>query len=286
VSAPTYRPRYLTARDGLSLFYRDYDAGSRANRVPALCLSGLTRNSADFDRLARRLMPSRRVVALDYRGRGLSERAPDASTYDPTVYLDDIRQLMAAAGLHRAVVLGTSLGGLLAMALGVAAPTTVAAVILNDVGPVIEADGLSELRKILSRNEPQPDWPSAIAHLRNVLPDLSLTSDGDWLEFAKATYREDSDGLLRFDWDPRIIQALDTKHSAIPDLWPIFNSLKRVPTLAIRGGRSRVFQAETLDAMRARHPGLETLTLEQVGHAPSLDEPETRKAIDDFLRYL
>jgi len=276
-----YRERLWHAADDLPLYLRDY-GDPYAARTPMLCLSGLTRNAADFDTVARRLAAGgRRVICPDYRGRGRSGRAADWRTYAPPRLVADLLDLLAMLDLHRVAVIGTSLGGLLAMGLAVARPSVLAAVVLNDVGPDVHAKGLGRIADFIRRDRPQPDWESAEAELRRRLPTLGLADDDAWRRFTRGTYREGADGRLHFDWDVRLVRTLG---GPVPDLWPLFGALARVPVLAVRGGVSDVLTAATLQRMGATRPDLRALVVPGVGHAPSLDEPECRAAIDDLLR--
>jgi len=276
-----FRERRIAARDGRLLYVRDHgDPG--APRLPLLCLPGLTRNSADFARTAARHARERRVVCPDYRGRGGSERDPDWRNYAPRICLDDLAQIMAALGLGRVVVLGTSLGGLLAMGLAALKPKAIAAVILNDIGPEVRMDGLSRLFDYVAVDRPQPDWAAAVAFLRRTLPTLSLNDESQWLEFARGTYREGDDGRLHFDWDLRLVRTLRMR-DAVPDLWPLYRALGRIPVLALRGGVSDILSDATFARMAEMKPDLVRVTVPGVGHAPSLLETEASVAIDDFL---
>lgn len=276
-----FRERRFTSSDGLGLSWRDYgDAASPA--TPVLCLSGLTRNSKDFHDLASRLSPHRRVVGLDYRGRGRSDYDPDWRNYQPRVYLQDIRHLLAVAGLSRAVVVGTSLGGALAMALGLLVPGALAGVVMNDIGPQLSGKGLSRILDYIGTDRPQPDWASAAAHLRDMFPDLSLKSEERWQTMARNTYRPGTDGLLHFDWDVRLAEPLRRSREPL-DLWPMYRSLRRIPALAIRGGISDVLSEETFGRMRAEKPDLHQAVVPGCGHCPTLDEPEAEAALDRFL---
>lgn len=275
------RERRYTAQDGLSLYYRDYgDPDGRT--TPVLCLSGLTRNSKDFDAIASHLCAGRRVICPDYRGRGQSDYDSDPANYRPATYLNDIRHLLAATGIGRAVVVGTSLGGLLAMAMGAAMPTVLAGAVLNDAGPEIGNEGMRRISDYIAADRPQDDWDSAVAELRRMFPDLPLESDNDWHDAARATWRESADGRLRFDWDTRLVDAL-RNGPPVPDLWPLFRSLDRIPTLAVRGALSDVLSAATFERMAAERSGLRQVTVPRCGHAPTLREPAVRAAIDDFL---
>ena len=281
-SGAEYQERDFSARDGLQLYFRDY-GDPLAPGTPLLCLGGLTRNSKDFHPLARRLAGHRRVLCPDYRGRGKSPRDPDWRNYDPPRILSDAIQLLAATNLHRVVVCGVSFGGFLAMAMGVAAPLTLAGVILDDVGPEVDAAVGRQILDDISVDRPQPDWDSAIAAIRARFPNLSRRDAAAWRRFAEGTYREAEDGRLHVDWDPAIARPLQRNAGRPTDYWPLYRSLRRVPVLAIRGALSEVLSPATFARMAAEKPDLVQLTLPEVGHAPMLDEPETEHAIDDLL---
>ena len=282
---PAYREATVTAQDGLALYYRDY--GDRlASRTPVLCLSGLTRNSGDFAELAERLSSERRVLCPDYRGRGRSAYDPDWRHYDPYVYVTDIAHLLAATGVDRAVIVGTSLGGLLSMGLSVLRPTLVAGVVLNDIGPDVGSPGLGRILRYVGVDHPQPDWVSAVRFLKELTPNLApKASDTWWRRHAEATYRKGADGLLHFDWDLAIARPLDHQRNAA-DLWTMFRGLRTIPALAFRGGLSDVLTAEVFNRMALEKPDLLCVTVPDKGHTPSLDEPQATEALDAFLRSL
>lgn len=276
-----YAEKTYGAQDGLCLHYRDYgDPLSPA--VPLLCLTGLTRNAHDYHELASRLAPTRRVVCPDYRGRGRSAYDPDWRNYHPRSYVSDILQLMVAADLQRIVIIGTSLGGLLAMALAVARPAALAGIVLNDVGPVIDRAGLDRIRSYIGRDHPQTDWGGAIAFVKETFATVGAKSDADWRRIAEGTFRKGADGKLHVDWDVALGRPLE-RSPVIPDLWPLFRALRPIPTLALRGALSDLLTADTFDRMQREHPALQRVTVPGVGHTPTLDEPEARHAFDAFL---
>lgn len=279
-----WRDGTVSAQDGKRLYFRDY--GPRfGGAVPVVCLGGLTRTSHDFHRVASRLAATRRVICPDYRGRGRSDRDRNWRNYAPPQLLLDLSALLTALGLDGGVaVIGTSFGGLLAMALAVARPTVVKGVVLNDVGPEIENHGLARIKSYVCRDRPQPDWNCAVAELKRMSPDLEMGSPEGWLDFARGTWRRGDDGLLHFDFDIRLAKTL--KAGPIPDLWPLFKALRSVPVAAIRGGQSDVLSAATLAHMQAVHPDMIAVTIDGVGHAPHLDEPASREAIDALLARL
>jgi pimeloyl-ACP methyl ester carboxylesterase len=280
--APPYRERWLSAQDGLKLFFRDY-GDPLAPGTPVLCLGGLARNSKDFADLAGRLSEKRRVVCPDYRGRGRSSYDPDWRNYRPEIYLRDLIHLLAACNLHKVAVCGTSMGGLLSMGLAVATPTVLAGVILNDIGPDLSLDGLTRILQYVGVDRPQPDLDTAAAHLKSLLPQLGLDSEAKWRRFAEATYRKGDDGLLHYDWDIALAKYLKQSGGKTLDLWSLYGALRRLPVLAFRGALSDVLSEESFARMAEVKPDLIQVTVPGVGHVPMLDEPQAEAAIDAFL---
>ncbi|MGB8275623.1 MAG: alpha/beta hydrolase [Alphaproteobacteria bacterium] len=279
----SYQERYLTAQDGLRLYYRDYGPhGSRA--APLLCLTGLTRNSKDFHRLASTYSARRRVLCLDYRGRGRSDYDPDWRNYAIPTYVTDVRHLLAANDIHGVVIVGTSLGGMVAMVIAAAFPAVLRGVVLNDIGPEVEAAGMARILAYIRNLRPLPDWPTAARELKRCFPRLSLQTDEEWLTFARATLREGSDGLLYPDWDMNLLKPF--RGAAPVSLWNLFQALSRVPLMAVRGGISDVFRPETLAKMAAARPDMVQVTVPNVGHVPTLREPEVTPALEAFLARL
>jgi pimeloyl-ACP methyl ester carboxylesterase len=279
----SFRERHITLQDGLKLYFRDY-GDTLSPRAPLLCLSGLVRNSTDFADVAERHAGERRVIAPDYRGRGRSDYDTDWRHYDPFVYVNDLAHLIAATGLERIIVLGTSLGAALAMGLAVMKPTAIAAVVLNDLGPDVAPDGLGRILAYVGRDHPQPDWPSAVRYLQQLLPHLSIRTEEGWMKLARGTFREAADGLLHVDWDITLARRLGQVSGAVPNLWPYYRALGRVPTLALRGELSDVLSSETFERMALAKPDLERVTVRHAGHTPTLSEPDAASALDDFIR--
>lgn len=276
-----YRECRFLSQNGRSLYYRDY-GDPLAAATPVLCLPGLTRNSKDFHELASRLAASRRVVCPDYRGRGLSDYDPDPRNYHPAVHLNDMHHLLAAAGLHAAIVVGTSFGGLLAMGIGVMMPTALRAVVLNDVGPEIADTGLARIMDYIGTDRPQPDWDAAVGELKRLFPSMAPESPETLLEEARATWREGDDGMLHFDWDTKLAGAAAAARGEI-DPWVLFRGLYGSPVLALRGGLSDVLSPQILERMAREHPDLTAITVPRRGHPLSLNEPEVTEALDEFL---
>ena len=283
MSGNAWRDRYFTSSDGLRLYYRDF-ASPGSGRAPVLCLPGLTRNSRDFETTALRLQRTRRVLCADLRGRGRSQHDPNWQNYHPGTYVADIALLLADAGVARVVLLGTSLGGYLSMAMAATTPRLPAAVILNDIGPEVDRAGLARIAAYVGRDSTAQNWAEAAQRARDVnghaFPELG---EDEWLAFARRTWIE-ADGVIHLDMDPRIGDAVRAAPAAAaPDLWPLYAALVSVPTLAIRGANSDVLSAATFDRMLREKPDLRRVTVPGRGHAPSLDEPTCSEAIDGFL---
>lgn len=284
-----FSERRWTSSDGLSLFARDYPGADGPARLPVIAIHGLTRNSADFDAIAPLIARGgRRVLALDVRGRGRSDRATDPMTYQPPVYAKDVLALLEQAGIDRAVFLGTSMGGLITMALAAMKTRVVAAAILNDIGPQVSPEGLARIAAYSGQPVDTPDWAAAAAYARRInAVALPHYSDADWDAFARRTFREGTEGSPILDYDPDIavpIRAAGAKALA-PNLWPYFRRLARKrPTLLIRGATSDLLGADIADRMKKAAPDMAYAEIPDVGHAPMLDEPESKAAIFEFLR--
>ena len=287
-----YTDRYWDSRDGLKLHYRDYSAKSvqqgREDRPPVLCLPGLTRNARDFEALAARLSGEWRVICPDMRGRGDSAYAKDSATYNPMQYVDDVLLLFEAAGFEQAAIIGTSLGGLMTMAMAMITPQRIVAAVLNDVGPVVEPAGLARIRDYVGQGRSFSTWMHAARAVEEIqgaaFPGYEIA---DWLVAAKRSMTLGGNGRIVFDYDMKIAEPLAKMDiNAQPDLWPGIGGLAGKPVLMIRGALSDLLSAETLAKMQARLPGSEAVIIDNVGHAPSLDEPEAIAAIEHLLARL
>lgn len=273
------------APDGRRLAYDD-EGPDGAGGPPVLCLAGLTRDARDFAPLAERLTDEHRVLRLDARGRGRSERADDPmAEYQIAVEATDALALLDHLGVERATVIGTSRGGLLAMAIAAGAAHRLAGVVLNDIGPVVETEGLEIIADYVGRAPEVGDFDAAATLLAGALADTYPDfGPADWRALAGRLFHADADGRPVLSYDARLAEPVRAAFRAEqPDLWPYFEALAPVPTLAIRGGRSTILSAATLAEMERRHPLMESLTLPERGHVPILDEPEAVAAIRRFL---
>jgi pimeloyl-ACP methyl ester carboxylesterase len=268
--------------DGLRLHYRDYQGGG-SGRPPILCIPGLTRNARDFEGVAERLAGQWRLICVDLRGRGDSAPADDPMDYVPLVYLRDLEALLRELRLDRFVAFGTSLGGLMIMLLAAAGRERIAGALLNDIGPVIEEDGLERIRGQVGRSQNWPTWLHAARFLaeeqRLIYPDWDLRQ---WLVHAKRLCRLNTSGRIVRDYDPRIAEPFKSALPAV-DLWSAFGMLTDIPAVVVRGATSDILSPATVERMQAEHPALAAVTVPRVGHAPILEEPQAVAAIDQLL---
>lgn len=283
-----YKDCFWQSRDGLELHYRDYpgpDGAAHDDRPVVLCLHGLTRNARDFSGLASRLSPQWRVIVPELRGRGDSGYARDSSTYNPMQYVEDLGELFAQAQIGRFVAIGTSLGGLLTMIMAMAGEQRIAAAVLNDIGPVLEAQGLARIGGYVGQGRSFPTWLHAARGMEETqalaFPDYDID---DWLAMAKRVMMVSSNGRIVFDYDMKIAEPFHKLDPAAQvDLWPGVDALAGKPVLLLRGALSDLFSAATQAEMTRRLPLSEAITLDRIGHAPTLDEPEAVSAIARLL---
>ncbi len=280
---------FISAPDGLRLHAAEFGARI-APRLPVVCLPGLARTVADFKDLATALaadpLTPRRVIAVDYRGRGLSAFDRDPMNYSYATELADLEAVLTALGVGPALFVGTSRGGILTMLLAALSPTRIAGAVLNDIGPVIEARGLLRIRGYVGKL-PQPhSLADGAAILKRLFASqFPSFSEADWIAAARSTWREDG-GRLVLSYDPelaRTLEAIDLEHP-IPTLWPQFEALAHVPVMAIRGALSDILSPETVDEMRKRRPELAVIEVADEGHPPSLGTPEMIRRIAEFAR--
>ena len=274
---------WFDSTEGLRLFARVYP-GPGAPAPTVLCLHGLTHNSRHFGDLAEHLAARYRVIVPDMRGRGLSARDPNFNNYQIPVYLEDVQRLLAGLGVTRVAIVGTSMGGLMAMVMAARTPALVSGVVLNDVGPELERAGIERIRAYAGKAGPVADWAGAVGQMQLVYGPVWPGLDAArWERLARASYRADAQGMLQPDADPLIAEPLRDNPRAAPDLWPLWGAIAAVPMLAIRGASSDILSAATLARMQREKPDLKVLTVANRGHPPLLDEPECLAAIDEFL---
>lgn len=272
----------IKTSDGLNLYVRDWPCSG--SQLPVICLHGLTRNASDFDDMAKVVSEQRRCIAIDFRGRARSDYDPAWHRYIPPVYANDVIEIMEALEVPRAVFCGTSLGGLVTMLIAQRDRSRVAAAILNDIGPVIEASGLARIQAYTGKLEQPNNWDEAREQVKAIYGDgLPGLSDAQFDELCHKTYRETDDGRLDFDYDPNIGRAIREADMKLGDPWELFEALRDIPTLVLRGEHSDILSEQTVDEMASRHDQLQRATIADRAHVPLLNEPDSLSAIGRFL---
>ena len=278
---------FFTVRDGLRLYARRYPAAHPARRRPVLCLAGLTRNSRDFHRMACALandpQAPRDVYTLDTRGRGLSEHDTDWKNYNVPNETQDVIDFMTMAELAEAGIIGTSRGGLIALVLAALQPSRIGAVVLNDIGPVVETQGLMRIAGYVGRTPVPKSWGDAAKTVRALTQrDFPNLSDADAEAFARQLFNE-KNGRPIAGYDAKLAKCLSVLDGPMPQLWPQFAALKRVPVMVVRGANSDLLSEATVETMRKVHPALTSITVPNEGHAPLLWDQPTIGAIARFF---
>lgn len=289
LSYQAFRDIHFTARDGLRLYGRHYPRAYHdgTTRRPVLCLAGLTRNSRDFnviaEALAKRPNGARDVYTLDSRGRGLSENDPDWRNYTVPLEMTDALDFMTVTNTQGAAIIGTSRGGLIAMVMGAFQPRSVGPVVLNDIGPVVEQKGLARIAAYVGRIPLPGTWAEAAALVADMgKRAFPAVTPEEWAEVAKQWFNEHK-GRPTPSYDAALSNAMSVLDGPIPQLWPQFETLKRVPVLVLRGERSDILSAETVEEMRRRHPAFQSYVVKDQGHAPLLRDAESIETIAQFL---
>jgi pimeloyl-ACP methyl ester carboxylesterase len=284
-----YEERIIATVDELAIYARDYPPLEPQTGLPVICLHGLTRNCRDFEIIAPRIAAlGRRVIVPDMRGRGQSSNDPDPAHYVPAVYAQDVLRLMDSLGIAKAVFVGTSMGGLITLVIAATTQGRIAASVLNDVGPQVNTSGLSRIASYVGNVQPVATLEEAAEAIRSTngaaFPDR-LDDDAFWLAFARRTFRARDDGQLELDYDPHIALAFADfdPDAPAPDLMPYFQMLAKTPVLSVRGEHSDILSPEGVASMRTAGERVEAVTVEGIGHAPMLDEPDAWDAILDFL---
>lgn len=289
-SSRDWSDQYWWSSDGVRLHARVY-AGPEGSESapPILCMPGLARNARDFEDLAPHVAQYRKVIVIEFRGRGESAFAKDPMTYVPLTYVQDVVAMLGELGIERFAAIGTSLGGLVAMLLAAALPGRLVGAVLNDVGPELQTAGLERIRDYIGAGGSQPTWmhaARAFAELNGaVYPGYEIH---DWLRLTKRTHRLTAEGRIVTDYDKQIAAPLRVPGGgdAAMDLWPVYRALGDVPLLILRGELSDILARSAGEKMVAELPRARLVEVPAVGHAPTMDEAEARAAIDAWVAEL
>ncbi len=257
--------------------------GDPRNRDVLVCVHGLTRTARDFDELARALCKQFRVVCPDVAGRGDSDRLADAMQYAVPQYLADMVTLIARLDVERVHWVGTSMGGLIGMALAAQPGAPIEKLVLNDAGPVIAHAALERIAAYVGRAPAFANLDEAEAYIRSISAPFGPHSDAQWRFLTETWLRRNDDGSWRAHYDPRIAEPF---RATLPekdlDMWPLYDAV-RCPTLALRGEHSDLLARQTAEEMARRGPRARVVEIPGVGHAPTLMHAEQIGIVRDFL---
>ncbi len=275
---------WISAADGTRLYALDCGPVNSV-KVPLLCLSGLTRNHRDFEPVFERFAPDRRIVAPDYRGRGLSQHAVDPKSYNPHVELQDAFAILDHLGIPQVAVLGTSRGGIVGIVMANSARERICGLMLNDVGPVLEVEGLRRIAAYVGVKREFVSWDEAARHLASSSTGFAGVSHEQWLAVAHRIFGS-TDNRPYTEHDPalaKIFPTVEALEKPLPDLWHLMPALKDLPCALLHGVGSNLLSRRIVDEMIVAVPALDVTSIEGRGHVPFLDEPESVSAIRRWL---
>lgn len=280
---------WFSSADGLKLHALSTGEDS-TTCLPVICLPGVSRTAEDFRTLLLALAksnPRRRALALDSRGRGLSERDRNPANYSIPVELGDLMKLLGELRIERAVFIGTSRGGLLTMTLASVAPQLIAGAVLNDIGPVLDLAGLMRIKGYIGKIPPPRSWPEAVASLKRIMgAQFPAFSGQDWESYARQTWNETWNDCFEPRSDPALSRAFENvdANTPPPTLWPQFEALaKAAPLLVLRGEHSDLLARETVAGMKQRAPRIQSMEIPGQGHAPVMERDEVIRPMIEFV---
>lgn len=269
----------FTTSDGLQLAYEDEGTG-----LVLLCLPGLTRNARDFDNLAA-VFTDVRIVRLTYRGRGESDYDPDFMNYNVPREMRDVIELLDHLGIDKAVFVGTSRGGIISMLTAAMMKDRMLGVVLNDIGPVLDAGGLERIFDFLGVPPKGQNLAEIVAGLKATMgAGFPTLSDAEW-EVQASRWFDFTDGRPRLNYDAKLRDAMMAQaEQESPDLWPLFDAMAGLPLVLIRGANTDLLGVDTVAEMQRRRPDMIYANAPDRAHVPLLDEPEAVVAINKLLK--
>lgn len=259
-----------------------FEWGAPDNPRVVVCVHGVGRNARDFDVIAEALAPTHRVLAVDMPGRGESDWLANPNDYQFPTYLTTLTALIARSGADQVDWIGTSMGGLLGIAVAAQPKQPIAKLVINDVGPAIEPAAIERIRSYFGADPTFATYAEIEQYIRTISAPFGPLSDAQWEHVTRSNVRERSDGRWGLAYDPGI--AVPFRASAAPpDLWPVWDAI-RCPTLVLRGAQSDLLSSATAAQMAARGPKPAVLEFSGVGHAPMLMSQEQIEPVLRFLR--
>jgi pimeloyl-ACP methyl ester carboxylesterase len=257
--------------------------GNPANPKVLVCVHGLTRCARDFDVLAAALSDRYRVVCPDVAGRGDSQWLADPMLYQLPQYLSDMVTLVARLDVEEIHWLGTSMGGLIGMALAAQANTPIGRLVINDAGPVVTKASLERIGSYVGMAPAFPDFAAAEKYVRTINAPFGAHSDAEWRFLTESVVRRNDDGSYRFHYDPKLAEPF---RKLMPEkdleLWPLWDAIQ-CPTLVLRGALSDLLTAATCEQMKQRGPKAKVVEIPGVGHAPTLMHEDQVAIVRKFL---
>ncbi len=257
--------------------------GDPKNERVLVCVHGLTRCARDFDNLAAAMSDRYRVVCPDVAGRGGSDWLADAMLYQLPQYLADMVTLIARLDVESVHWVGTSMGGLIGMALAAQANTPVKKFVINDAGPVVSKVSLERIATYVGMAPSFPDIGTAEKYIRAVSATFGPHTDAEWRFLTEVVVRKNADGALRLHYDPKLAEPF---RASMPEkdleLWPLWDAI-RCPTLVLRGAQSDLLASATCEQMQQRGPKAKVVEIPGVGHAPTLMHEDQIRIVREFL---
>lgn len=264
--------------------YTQWDPSQGAPMRAVVCVHGLTRNGRDFDRLAAALADAlqARVVCPSVVGRGKSDWLANPDLYGYPQYLADMATLIARLDVDRVDWVGSSMGGLIGMMLAAQPNSPIRRLVVNDIGPFIPKAALERIRDYIGHDPSFPDVAALDTYLREIYAVWGPMTDADWAHMATHTARPHPSGGVGLAYDPGIAKAFKTQPLTDVDLWAVWNAI-RCPVLAFRGALSDLMLADTAARMTVEGPRATLVTVDGVGHCPSLMDADGIGRVRDFF---
>lgn len=282
------KEHFIAAQDGIKTYVLELIPDGEITGDPIFCIHGLTRNHKDFEPIFDFLLGlGRKVYAIDVRGRGLSDYDSNPLNYHPGTYVGDVANIMSVLAIEKAVFIGTSMGGIISMILAAFMPDKVAGIILNDVGPEVNEAGIARIRNYVGNSAPVDNWDDAIKGIKAIAQsEYPLQKDNEqfWQDFAKRICKEEN-GKIILAYDPEIKQNLQPAKEGepAPNLWAQFEMIKNIPIGLISGEISDIMTSDIIEKMKNISPSLKVALIDNVGHAPILNEEKALKIIEEIL---
>jgi pimeloyl-ACP methyl ester carboxylesterase len=281
-----FREHWHVTADGTRLFARDCGPLDGL-KTPVLCLPGLTRHSMDFAPVFDAFGARRRIIAMDFRGRGRSARAADSASYRPDVEVHDTLGFLKQLDVPRVALLGTSRGGIVGLLIAALGAQVLAGLLLNDIGCELEATGMQRIKDYVGKPKCYRSWDEAAKAIAAGSNGFANVSNAQWQAVTRRIYIETPEGICP-SHDPRLADTLpsddDIQSGKVAELWSLLPALYSVPFSLLRGAGSDLLAVETVARMKAEAPHLQTHEVADRGHVPFLDEPESVAAISTWLQ--